>query len=112
MEFQEVLDLLQSQDANERAYAAQLLGNHVDALDDEQYDAAKQALNNALIDPNPMVLMAAMQSLGRFNRSGLPQLEATDDNETELVAMVCQVCGKPEMLADAATCEYSNCPYK
>lgn len=112
MEFQEVLDLFHSQDANERAYAAQLLGNHVEALDDEQYDAAKKALNNALIDPNPMVLMAAMQALGRFNRVGLPQLEETDEGETELVATVCQVCGKPEMLIDAATCEYNNCPYK
>lgn len=112
MDFQALLTQLASQNATVRASAAQALGENVGELDDDQYEAAKQALNNALIDPDPMVLMSAMSALSKFSRAALPLIEAADDEETELVAVICPVCGKPEMLADPATCEYSNCPYK
>lgn len=112
MDFQALLAQLASQDSAERAAAAKNLGQQVDSLDDDQYNAAKEALNNALADRDPMVLMAAMNALSNFSRAGLPVMDEDDIEETELIAVVCSVCGKPEMLADGTTCEYGNCPYK
>src|SRR5690242_9188988 len=97
-----VLHLHGNPDPSIRAEAARLLGEHVDALDLTQYEEAKVALNQALTDPDPMVLMAAMTALSKYNRiasqEALDELN-TDDEETEaVVASSCPVCGKPEAL--------------
>jgi hypothetical protein len=105
--------LLNNPDAAIRVQAAQALAQSVGSLDDEQYSTALSALNQAMTDPDPMVLMAAMNAMGHFDR-------AEDDFEPEqpvdtgppVQASACRVCGKPEALVDANECEYPNCPYK
>ena len=69
-EFEILIDtLLNSTDDMARMQAARALGNYVDDLNDEEYEAAKSALNRAMTDSNPMVLTAAMGSMTKFNRS-------------------------------------------
>lgn len=109
-----VYHLINNPDAGLRAQAAQMLGDHADDLDDDLYRAAAQALNRALSDPDPMVLMAAMSALGQFNRplsEATPAPAVTDAGPAERAA-TCSVCGKPTAIADGATCEQPNCPYR
>jgi hypothetical protein len=103
-------------DPSVRAEAARLLGEHVNALDNAQYEEAKIALSHALTDPDPMVLMAAMSALSNYNRiasqEAMDELN-TNDEETEAIsAAACRVCGKPEALIAPDECERANCPYK
>lgn len=106
--------LLNNPDAAIRGEAARLLGENADALDDEQYSTALAALNQALADPDPMVLMTAMNAMSQFNRQAQEFEPETAEEETAppIEAAVCRVCGKPEALVDPDECSYPNCPYK
>ena len=115
LSFEDVIDHLQNNpDSAARADAAKLLGDHVDDLSDDEYATAVQALNRALSDPDPMVLMAAMQTLPNFKRAQQQaENEAANDHSGEAVqAAACAVCGRPEALIHPETCEYDNCPYR
>lgn len=113
----EVIDLLRySPDGQIRADAATWLGQAAAQMDDADYDLARHTLNDALTDRDPMVLMAAMQALGAFNRQGKAHGTAGQDvaqDEAPLAtASACAVCGKPEMLIQAKECEEAKCPYR
>ncbi|MCU0513221.1 MAG: HEAT repeat domain-containing protein [Anaerolineae bacterium] len=113
--FEDVIYHLQhNPQAGVRAQAAQMLGEHVASLTDAQYDSAREALNQALADPDPQVLMTAMQALSHFNRHAADYAPAAApaDSGTAVQAAACRVCGRPEALVDAATCEYDTCPYR
>lgn len=116
-EFQDLIDtLLNSSDSMARMQAARTLGNNVDDLSEEEYEAAKSALNRAMTDNDPMVLTAAMGAMTRFSRM-------TDDEDIVLHGddkddilhpekAVCSVCGRPEALIAEGGCERDDCPYK
>ena len=115
--FEDVIHHLRhNEDPSARAEAAQMLGDYVDDLSDEEYDAAAAALNEALTDPDPMVLMAAMSALSHYTRRTAEmeqvQVEEAADRKIEAVSNTCAVCGKPEVLIAAESCDYENCPYK
>ena len=116
--FEDIIYHLQNNpDGATRAEAAQVLGDYVEQLSDGQYDIARQALNVALADPDPAVIMAAMMSLSRYQRGAPPAaaMDAVADQAEEAASLIggaCAVCGKPEMLIDGATCEEPNCPYR
>ena len=84
-----------------RAKAARLIGEMSHTLDGEDREFAKQALNRAMADPDPSVLMTVMNAMGQF-----PAVEVEDeyDIEEEHVepekAESCAVCGKPVALVD------------
>lgn len=107
-----LIDRLQSAgQSQERAKAASQLAEIADLLNDEHYKDAMHALNNALADPDPMVIMAAIDALSHFTRTRYE--EAAPVNESaEPVAATCPVCGKPEFLVDPVACEEANCPYR
>jgi hypothetical protein len=112
-----VYHLRHNDDPSVRAEAAQMLGDYVDNLSEDEYDIAANTLNEALTDPDPMVLMAAMTALSHYTRrTGEMQAVSADDDDDdgdiEAVSNTCRVCGRPEVLIDAATCEYDMCPYK
>lgn len=111
-----VYHLRHNEDASTRAEAAQMLGDYVDDLSDDEYDQAASALNEALTDPDPMVLMAAMNALSHYTRRTAEmeqvQVEEATDRKIEAVSNTCAVCGKPEVLVDAESCDYEECPYK
>lgn len=116
-EFQALIDtLLNSSDSAERMQAARTLGNHVDDLSDEEYEAAKSALNRAMTDNNPMVLTAAMGAMTRFNRmTGDDDTVLYGDDKDDILhpeKAVCSVCGRPEALIADGGCERDDCPYK
>lgn len=108
--------LLAHDKAKVRVQAVEWLAGNVQQMNDEEYDAAKKAIERGLSDANPNVLMAAMQAIGAFNRRSVRIEEVYEEDpngeEAEAVAAVCKVCGKPEMLINPATCEESNCPYR
>ncbi|MCS6836134.1 MAG: hypothetical protein NZ750_08980 [Anaerolineae bacterium] len=113
--FDDVLyHLAHNERADARAYAAQLLGDYVDHFSDEEYQRASAALNQALTDPDPTVILAVMQALSAYNRKARRDVaRARQSADRPPVAIkLCQVCGKPESLADANLCPHANCPYK
>ncbi|MEO0595822.1 MAG: HEAT repeat domain-containing protein [Chloroflexota bacterium] len=85
-EFAGLIDtLLNSDNSAERRQAAKTLGDYVDDLNDEEYDAAKDALNRALTDADPMVLMAAMGALTKYNRmSGKDDIVLHGDDKDDI----------------------------
>lgn len=98
-----------------RIEAARLLGENVTRLSDIEYQEAHKALNNALVDPDPQVIMAVMQALSRFNRKAREQARKarqTGDMSAAVAMPLCRVCGKPESIADGSVCPHENCPYK
>lgn len=113
--FQRILDAL-ANDPNPavRMEAAQTLGNYVDELSDDEYEAARSALDKALTDPDPTVLMAAMSAMTAYNRRGAAVFEEEDalPEEDAAQAAVCSVCGKPEALIDDGGCGRADCPYQ
>lgn len=116
-EFKALIDtLLKSPDASERMRAARALGDHVDDLNDEEYEAAKSALNKAMTDNNPLVLTAAMGSMTKYNRmTGDDDVVLYGDREEDILhpeKAVCSVCGRPEALIPDGGCERDDCPYK
>lgn len=114
-EFRNIVRALrQHPQSNARAEAARILGNYVDQLNDEEYHIAREALNNALTDSDPTVLMAAMQSLTKYNREGASAMGAVEeaDDDTIAQAAACAVCGRPEVLIPEGGCERDDCPYK
>jgi len=115
MTFDEVIQMLQAGDANDRIEAARMLADNQNDLSDDEYRTAVRALQTALADPDPQVIMVVMEALSRFTRetSEMQAVTSEDDDAEELVTVAtCSVCGKPEVLVDPSTCEYENCPYK
>jgi len=113
--FDDVLyHLAHNERADARAYAAELLGQYVDQLSDEEYQRASAALNQALADPDPMVIMAVMQALSAYNRKARQDAALARQGATRppIAIKLCAVCSKPEALADANLCPHANCPYK
>lgn len=114
--FEDLLGYLASHPrAESRAYAAELLGEYVDSLNEDEYQQASQALNNALADSDSQVVLAVMLALSHYNRQARRQVEQarTQGDEGKLIAIaLCKVCQKPEMLADVTLCPHANCPYK
>ena len=107
--------LLKHPNSSERSKAARTLGDFVDNLNEEEYEDAKNALNKALADKDPMVPMAAMGALTKYNRkAGSADYDVRGDKEEDLLPpptkAVCKVCGKPEALI-AGGCERDDCPY-
>lgn len=99
--------LMEDSDAQVRAEAARLIGEMSHTLNGEDREFAKQALNRAMTDPDPMVLMAVMNAIGQF-----PSAEIVEDDEEEeeddtplVQAEVCPVCGKPLALFDHDECQ-------
>jgi len=117
-EFKALIDtLLNSPNDSDRANAARTLGQYVHDLSDEEYEAAKKALDKAMTDSNPMVLMAAMGAMPKFNRktdSDDDMVLHGDDKDDILPPerAVCAVCGRPEALIPDGGCERDDCPYK
>lgn len=114
--FKNILNALANNpDSAVRIEAAQTLGNYVDQLTDAEYEAARSALDKALTDPDPMVLMAAMNAMTAYNRRGASALveeEETVEDEGAAQAAVCSVCGKPEALIADGGCGRDDCPYQ
>lgn len=120
-DFQDLIDtLLSGKDSGARMKAAKALGDYVDDLSDDEYQQAIQALNKAMMDPDPMVLTTAMQSMTKYNRGGGIQItgdiELHGDTEDDLLhpptKAVCSVCHRPEALIPDDGCERDDCPYK
>jgi hypothetical protein len=105
--------LLNNPDSATRAKAAETLAEYVESLDEDQYATALAALNQAMTDPDPMVLMTVMSAMGSFDRHNEDfGPEEIIDSGPAVQASACRVCGKPEALVDVNECEYPNCPYK
>lgn len=116
-EFKALIDtLLNSPDDMARMQAARALGDYVDDLSDEEYEAGKSALNRAMTDSNPMVLTAAMGSMTKYNRmTGEDDVVLHGDREEDILPpekAACVVCGRPEALIPDGGCERDDCPYK
>ena len=99
-------------DPRVRAKAARLIGEMAHTLDGNDRESAKQALNRAMLDADPSVLMSAMSALGQ-----IPALVDEDEDEMEddsapVKAESCAVCGKPMALVDGSSCEFDACPYR
>lgn len=118
--FNNLIDtLLNSADGSARQKAAQTLGDHVDELDNDEYQEAMTALNEALADPDPSVIGTVMSALGNFNRQGGKKLEGDDfeihgDAQDDMMpqkTVTCSVCGKPEAIVPEGGCERDDCPY-
>lgn len=113
--FDDVLyHLAHNERADARAYAAELLGQYVDHLNDEEYQRASAALNQALTDPEPTVILAVMQALSAYNRKARQDAAKArrEAGRPPVAIKLCQVCSKPEALADPNLCPHANCPYK
>lgn len=119
-EFQKLIDtLLTGKNANDRMKAAKSLGDYVDNLSNDEYKQAIDALNRAMMDPDPMVLTTAMQSMTKYTRGGGIQItgdiELHGDTEDDLLhppeRSVCSVCHRPEALIPDGGCERDDCPY-
>lgn len=106
--FDDLIDHLQNNpDPAVRGEAIRLIMQIGPTLSGGQRQLAKDALNFALSDPDPMVLMAAMQALAAFSApiEDLPP-EQTDDAPVAEAA-VCVECGRPEFVARLRACD--NC---
>jgi predicted O-methyltransferase YrrM len=120
-EFQNLIDtLLKGKNAADRMKAAKSLGDYVKDLSNDEYEQAKKALDRAMTDADPMVLMAAMQSMTKYTRGGgiqiTGEIDFTGDTKEDLLhpptRTVCKVCGRPEALIHEDGCERDDCPYK
>ena len=120
-EFQKLIDtLLTGKSSSDRMKAAKALGDYVKDLSDSEYEQAKKALDKAMMDPDPMVLTTAMQSMTKYTRGGGVQItgdiDFQGDTEEDLLhpptKAVCNVCGRPEALIPDDGCEREDCPYK
>ncbi|MGJ3239638.1 MAG: hypothetical protein ACFE0Q_13090 [Anaerolineae bacterium] len=116
-EFLAVIDtLLNSPDSDERMRAARTLGDYVDELDDQEYEAAKKALNQAMTDTHPMVLTAVMGTMTRYNRmTGDDDVVLHGDDKDDILPAeraTCSVCGRPEALIPDGGCDRDDCPYR
>ena len=122
--FDDVLRYLKNDpSADNRAEAARILGDYVGDLSDAEYTVARHALNNALADPHPQVVMAAMNSLTTYDREGKGKhivgedFEIHGDTPEDLGVAppqrsACNVCGRPEVLVPDGGCDRDDCPYK
>jgi len=123
--FDDVLGYLKNDpNPNNRAEAAKILGDFVGDLSDAEYMVARQALNNALADAHPQVVMAAMNSLTTYDREGKggkhivgDDFEIHGDTPEDLGVAppkqsACKVCGRPEALIPDDGCERDDCPYQ
>lgn len=107
--------LAHNPDPYQRVEAAQILGHYVKELNDEEYSEAHKALTQALNDRDPMVIMAVMEAMSRYNRKARQQAREareTGDVRAAIAIPLCQVCNKPEALADGTICPHDNCPYR
>jgi uncharacterized membrane-anchored protein YjiN (DUF445 family) len=113
-EFQAILDnMLNNPDPTQRAKAARILGDYVDELQDDEYEEAKRALNQAMTDPDPRVLTTVMQTMAKYDRLG-KLLDLHGDSEDDMLpekASACNVCGRPEAVIPDGGCERDDCPY-
>lgn len=108
--------LMEDSNPKVRAEAARLIGDMSANLSGEDREFAKQALNRAMTDPNPSVLMSAMSAMGRFPSA----IEDDDDDYFDeedqetmpIQAEACAVCGKPLALVEPASCPFDKCPYR
>lgn len=106
--------LMEDGDPRIRAEAARLIGEMSPTLGDDDREFAKQALNRAMTDPDPSVLMSVMGAISKFPSKAVVE---DDDDEPEddgvpVKADACAVCGRPMALVDPDTCSYDDCPYK
>ncbi len=105
--------LMEDGDPRIRAEAARLIGEMSHTLNAEDREFAKQALNRAMIDPDPSVLMSVMSAIGKFpTQVEEPEDDVLEDDSAPVKADACAVCGRPMALVDADTCPQDNCPYK
>lgn len=103
----------ENSDPSVRAECVAWLAQNVAELNEAEYEAAKGAIESALMDTDPSVLMQAMQAMPAFNRAAQAfGAENDEDDEAAPVAAMCAVCGKPEWAVDPDTCEEPNCPYR
>jgi len=98
--------LMEDGDSQIRVEAARLIGEMSHTLNPDDREFAKQALNRAMTDPDPMVLMAVMNAIGQFPSA---EVVVEDDEEIDdappIQAEVCPVCGKPLALFDHDECQ-------
>jgi len=106
--------LMEDANSNIRAEAARLIGEMSHTLNGEDREFAKQALNRAMTDPDPMVLMSVMTAIGKFPAQAVEEHDndEPEDDSVPIKADACAVCGRPVALVDADTCQYDNCPYQ
>ena len=106
--------LMEDADPRIRAEAARLIGEMSYTLNSEDREFAKQALNRAMLDADPAVLMSVMNAIGQFPAVAVED-EADDPIEDDVApvkAESCAVCGKPMALVDPDSCQYDACPYR
>lgn len=110
----ELIDaLMDDADPQIRAEAARLIGEKSHTLDGDDREFAKQALNRAMTDADPMVLMSVMNAIGQFpSRAPEPIEDDDDDDIAPVKADACAVCGRPMALVDPDTCQQGDCPYR
>ena len=70
--------LMEDGDPRIRAEAARLIGEMSHTLNGEDREFAKQALNRAMTDPDPSVLMSVMNAISQF-----PSAEVDHDEDDE-----------------------------
>ncbi|GAB1419982.1 hypothetical protein MASR2M15_00550 [Anaerolineales bacterium] len=107
--------LLNDTEADSRKDAANWLARNAPSFSADEQAEASRALDKAMMDPSPDVLMAVMTALSALANAA-PRSSAPDITDlppaTEVTAQGCSVCGKPEFLIDPESCEYANCPYR
>lgn len=100
-----------------RAEAARLIGAMAHTLSGDDLSFAKQAIDRAMTDPDPSVLMSAMSAMSRFPSSIEDDdeddyIDEDDQATMPIMAESCKLCGKPLALVEPATCTFDNCPYR
>ena len=104
--------LMEDADPRIRAEAARLIGKMSHTLNSEDREFAKQALNRAMLDADPSVLMSVMNAIGQFPSAVIQDDPIEEDDTVPVKADSCAVCGKPMALVDADSCQYDTCPYR
>jgi len=105
--------LMEDDNPQVRAEAARLIGEMSHTLHGEDREFAKQALNRAMLDTDPTVLMSVMNAISKFpSKEEVEPDDDDDDLRSPVKAEACAVCSRPVALVDADTCQYDNCPYK
>jgi hypothetical protein len=104
--------LMEDADPRIRAEAARLVGVMSHTLNSEDREFAKQVLNRAMLDSDPMVLMSVMNAIGQFPSVAAPDDPIEEEDIAPVKADSCAVCGKPMALVDGDTCQYDSCPYR
>ncbi len=109
--FDELIDHLQNNpDPSVRGEAIRLIVAMAPSLGGAQRQLAKDALNFALSDPDPMVLMAAMQALAAFSAPMQDSGEGEDADAPIAEAATCVECGRPEFVVRLAACDQCGNP--